>query len=276
MYNNVCNLITIIILVINMKTRTLEEIKLTGLDNCYLAIYSIVNTINYKNNNTILIKTQYTFVGLNTIGKKRFIGSFIENNDDNRFWLDIFEAFKARGVKDILFMCINNNKALHRCLKASFPNATIVPAVTDITDKFYNYFPDKFSTKIKEEIKSLFLQNDLNDFTNIYTFFKEKYKSNVILNELIIKYLSDIDKLYKYDLFIRDVLFNTYKISLLRKRIIWEANKCGYIDNIDDLLNLLLNDLNNLENFTSYHKKEWLNILSSFYTIKNQELENLI
>src|SRR5574344_1414928 len=251
-YNNVCNLITIIILVINMKTRTLEEIKLTGLDNCYLAIYSIVNTINYKNNNTILIKTQYTFVGLNTIGKKRFIGSFIENNDDNRFWLDIFEAFKARGVKDILFMCINNNKALHRCLKASFPNATIVPAVTDITDKFYNYF------------------------TNIYTFFKEKYKSNVILNELIIKYLSDIDKLYKYDLFIRDVLFNTYKISLLRKRIIWEANKCGYIDNIDDLLNLLLNDLNNLENFTSYHKKEWLNILSSFYTIKNQELENLI
>ena len=94
--------------------------------------------------------------------------------------------------------------------------------------------------------------------------------------KLIIKYLSDIDKLYKYDLFIRDVLFNTYKISLLRKRIIWEANKCGYIDNIDDLLNLLLNDLNNLENFTSYHKKEWLNILSSFYTIKNQELENLI
>lgn len=259
-----------------MRTKTLQEIKLTGLDNCYLCIYSIVTPINHKHDNIIHIKKQYTFIGLNVSGKKRFIGSFIEDSTNNRFWLDIFETFKNRGINDILFMSINENKSLFKCLKVAFPNVIMVPSLVDTVDNFYKYFPDKFSTKIKEEIKSLFLQENLKDFQNIFLFFKEKYQSYNIISQLINRYLSDIDNLYKYDLNIRQVLFNTYKIAILKRKIITISSEFNYIDDINELLELLLDDLNTLENFTSYHKKEWLTILSSFYTFRNKELEDII
>lgn len=259
-----------------MRTKTLQEIKLTGLDNCYLCIYTIITPINYKCDNFISLKNQYTFIGLNATGRKRFIGSFIEDSSNNRFWLDIFESFKKRGIIDILFMAINENKNLFKCLKVAFPNVITVPSIVDTVDNFYKYFSDKFSTKIKEEIKSLFLQENLNDYENIFIFFKEKYKSYVIIVELINRYLSNIDKLYKYDLNVRNVLFNTYRIAIFKRKIIYICTDKNYIENIDELLELMLEELNTLENYTSYHKKEWLNILSSFYTLRNKELEEII
>ena len=259
-----------------MRTKTLEEIKLSRLDNCYLVIYTFSTNITYIRDNTFLNKKLYTFIGLNNLGKKRFLGSFIDQEDNNRFWLDTFETFKSRGIHDILFLAADDNTNLSRCVKASFPNTVIIPSINYIFDKFMIYFSDNFSTKIKEEIKQLFLQDNIKDYDNIFTFFKDKYNDNIILKNLIDKYLINIDKLYKYDFNVRDVLFNTYKIHILKRKYKSNISQLGYIKDIDKLLEKLLIDLNYLENFTSYHKKQWLSILSSFYTYRSKELENII
>lgn len=259
-----------------MRIKSLEEIKYTNLDECYLVIYVIKNNINYKNYNIISSKNLYTFIGLNIFGKRKFIGSYIDDIDNNRFWLDIFESFKSRGINDILFMWDFDNYNLNRCLKICFPNVILIPAIISIIDKFYIYFPDKHSTKIKDEIKSLFVQDNVKDFINAFTFFKEKYNNNIILNDLITKYLSNIEKLYQYDICIRNALFNNYKINILKRKINNIITQFGYIDNVDDLLELIKDDLNYLEHFSSYHKNEWLNILSNFYTLKNKEIGNII
>ncbi|MEG0026530.1 MAG: transposase [Bacilli bacterium] len=140
-----------------MRTKTLQEIKLTGLDNCYLCIYTIITPINYKRDNFISMKNQYTFIGLNAIGIKRFIDSYIEDSSNNRFWLDIFESFKKSGIIDILFMAINENKNLFKWLKVAFPNVITVPSIVDTADNFYKYFSDKFLTIIIQNYKVLTL-----------------------------------------------------------------------------------------------------------------------
>lgn len=259
-----------------MRNKTLEEIKNTYFDNCYLVVYAINTKISVINDTAIANKSLYTFIGLNTTGRRKFLGSYINDTTNNRFWLDVFESFKKKGINDILFLSSHDNKQLIKCLKISFPNSINVPSSIDIIDRFYNYFPDKYTTKIKDEVKSLFVQEKVSDYKNLSEFFKEKYKDNVILQAMTDKYLPQIEKLYNYNYYVRDVLFNTYKVEMFKKKIINVTIKHGYFNNIDDLLQLLLDDINVLDNFTSYHKKEWLNIIASFYTIRNKELEQLI
>src|SRR5690554_6222859 len=62
---------------------------------------------------------------------------------NNRFWLDVFESIKNRGVKRILFLSIETNKNISRALKISFPDTIIVFPLTDTINQFYKYISSR-------------------------------------------------------------------------------------------------------------------------------------
>lgn len=253
--------------------KSLEEIKMTKLDECYLVIYMIKSKVNMKHEKCIETKNMYTIIGLSTQGKRKYIASYIDNQNDHRYWLDIFERLKAKGIKDMIFLVVDDNTYLKKCAKISYPNIEIIPSLLEISDEFFKYFSDKFSSKIRTEIKQLYLQESEEQYRNNYSLFIEKYGHNSILVSLINKYLKNIESVYKYDKPIRVVLFNTYFLRVI-KNAINKINKYNqYYNDVDDIMGSLTEQLNNVENYKSYTKKEWLNILEAFYKIYGNRIE---
>lgn len=253
--------------------KSLKEIKMTKLDECYLIIYMIKSKVNIKNEEYIETKNMYTMIGLSTQGKRKYIASYIDDKDNHRYWLDVFERLKAKGIKDIIYLVVDDNIYLKKCAKVSYPNIEIIPSLLEITDEFYKYFSDKFSSKIRTEIKQLYLQESEEQYHNNYSLFIEKYGHNSILVSLINKYLKNIEMIYKYDKAIRIALFNTYSLRII-KNAISKINKYNqYYNDADEIMASLIEQLNNVENYKSYTKKEWLNILESFYKIYGSRIE---
>lgn len=60
------------------------------------------------------------------------INIYQDRTNNKRFWLDCFEALKARGLKNILFLSVDNNKNIKRTAKIAFPDITFVDSLTDI------------------------------------------------------------------------------------------------------------------------------------------------
>lgn len=256
--------------------KSLEEIEMTQLDECYLIMYTIKTKINIKKEEHIEHKNMYTLIGLSTQGRRKYIGSYIDDQNNHRYWLDIFERIKAKGIKDIIYLVVDDNTYLKKCIKVSYPNIEIIPSLLEITDEFYKYFSDKFSSKIRTEIKQLYLQETEEQYHNSYELFIEKYGKNSIFVSLINKYLKNIEKIYQYDKEIRMALFNTYALKII-KNAIDKMNKSNqYYHEANDIMNSLTEQLNNIENYTSYTKKEWLNILESFYKIYGSRIEEYL
>jgi len=103
--------------------------------------------------------------------------------------------------------------------------------------------------------------------------FVEKYNKNSIFNSLINRYLNNINEIYKYDLFIRKVLFNDYMLKILKNNILKLNKNNQYYIEVNDIMNLVIDNINNIVLFSSYTKKEWLNILESFYKNYKERLE---
>ena len=115
-----------------MNKLTFNECTKKKLDDTYLVVYAIKNEINIKKGDYIENSIVYTLVGIDTKGLRQLINIYQDRVNNNRYWLDCFEQLKSRGLKNILFLSVDDNKNMKRTAKIAFPNIVFVDSITDI------------------------------------------------------------------------------------------------------------------------------------------------
>lgn len=244
-----------------MEKLTMNECCKRKLDEMYIVIYAIKNEVNIKKGDYIEKTTIYTFVGIDNKGYRQLINIYQDRTNNNRYWLDVFEALKSRGLKNILFLSVDDNKNIKRTAKIAFPNVTLVDSPIDIMPKFYKYTTEKSDKQIGSKLFALYTKKTLSEYKDAFDLFKKTY-NNVIHQKLIEKYLSNVESLYKYSANIRHLLFKHSANVYLYDRIRLNFNKQScYINKIDEIYDKL-GSLENYFGFTSFKKKEWTLILN--------------
>lgn len=231
------------------------------LDSMYLVIYAIKNDINIKKGDYIENVDIYTLVGINKKGIRQLIGIYQDRPLNNRYWLDIFESAKARGLQTVLFIAVDDNKNLKRTVKMTFPMVSFVDSLTYIASRFYKYTSERSSKKVVSMIHSLYTQNTLNDFKNNFEIFKNVY-NNVIHKKLIEKYLCNLESVYKYSSNIRNLLFKPFANNNIydKIRLSFNSNNC-FINDLNEIYEKLENT-DKFFGFMSFNKRQWTLILN--------------
>lgn len=249
-----------------MKKLSLSECAKKRTENLYIAVYAIRNEVNIKKGDYIEKEAIYTFLGIDKKGFRQFLNIYPDRPNNNRYWLDYFESLKSRGVKNILFLSVDDNKNLKRTAKIAFPDITFVDSITDIIPKFYKYTPERDYKKLASKLHTLYVQPTLNDFKKQFDLFKQNY-NNVIHQKLIEKYLNNLETIYKYSVNIRIMLFK-YSANMVlydKIRLSFNHNK-SYINDISEIYEKLGN-VEDYFGFTSFKKREWTLMLNDLMQI---------
>lgn len=249
-----------------MNQLTLTECSKRRLDETYLVVYAIKNEINIKKGDYIEKSDVYTLIGIDTKGFRQFLNIYQDRVNNNRFWLDCFEGLKSRGLKNILFLSVDDNKNMKRTAKIAFPDIVFVDSLTHIVPKFHKYTHEKDSRKLASRIHSLYTQKTLTECKNELNNFQDIY-NNSIQKKLVQKYLSNIENLYKYSQNIRFLLFkhsaNMEFYDTIRLSFNSNSNYISELDEIYDKLGILGEHFG----FTSFKKREWTLILNDLIQI---------
>ena len=244
-----------------MERLTISDCTKRKLDNTYLVVYAIKNEINIKKGDYIEKEDIYTFVGIDKRGFRTLINVYSDRKNNNRYWLDCFESLKTRGIRNILFLSVDNNKNLKRSAKVAFPNIIFTDSLTDIMPKFYQFSYEKSAKEIGSKIRDLYIQNTITDYKETFKKFKERY-NNVIHQKLIEKYLNNIELLYKYSVNIRKLIFRHSANIYLYDRIRLNFNsQKDYVNSLNEIYDKL-GSMNDYFGFTSFKKNEWILMLN--------------
>ena len=224
-----------------MKNLTINECSKKRLDTTYLVVYAIKNEVNIKKGDYIEKSDVYTLIGIDMKGYRQLLNIYQDRVNNNRYWLDCFETLKSRGLKNILFLSVDDNKNMKRTAKIAFPGIIFVDSITDIMPKFFKYITEKSERAIGSKIHNLYTRKTVTDFREDFERFKKEY-TNVIHQKLIEKYLTNVESLYKYSVNIRLLLFkHSANIYLYDKiRITFNNNK-NYITDINEIFEKLGN-----------------------------------
>ncbi len=244
-----------------MKELTITDCPKRRLEDTYLVVYAIKNEINIKKGEYIEKEDIYTLVGIDKKGFRTLINVYTDRKNNNRYWLDCFENLKVRGIKNILFLSVDDNKNIKKAAKVSFPTITFIDSITDIMPKFYKFSYEKNAREIGSKLHNLYVQKTLTDFKEQFKKFKERY-NNVIHQKLIEKYLTNIESLYKYSVNIRKLLFRHSANIYLYDRIRLSFNsQKSYVNNLEEVYEKL-GGMDDYFGFTSFKKNEWILMLN--------------
>ena len=75
------------------------------------AVYPFVfmDAIHYKvkENRQYITKATYVVLGINLDGQKDILGIWIGENESSKFWLNVLNELKTRGIKDVFLFCVD-------------------------------------------------------------------------------------------------------------------------------------------------------------------------
>ena len=93
------------------------------------AVYPFVfmDAIHYKvkENHQYITKAAYVVLGINLDGQKYILGIWIGENESSKFWLNVLNELKTRGIKDVFLFCVDGLTGFRQAIEAAFPNAHI-------------------------------------------------------------------------------------------------------------------------------------------------------
>lgn len=243
-----------------MEKINFSESTKQKLDPMYLVIYAIKNEVNIKKGDYIEKTDIYSLVGIDSKGKRQFLNIYQDKTNNNRYWLDCFEVLKSRGIQQVLFLSVDNNKNFKRTAKIAFPDVVFIDSLTDIIPKFYKYSSNKSAKEIYSRLHSLYVQKTLSDFKIEFKSFCDTY-NNSIHQKLIQKYLNNIEGIYKYSYNIRVLLFKHSANIVLYNKIRVLIDNSNYILDLEEICDKLGN-IDKYFGFTSFKKSEWIYIIN--------------
>ncbi len=89
----------------------IEDRQNRPLDKVYPILY--IDAIHYsvRDNGVIRKPAAYVIPGINTKGRKEVLTIHVGDNESSKYWLSVLNELKNRGVKDILLICADGERA---------------------------------------------------------------------------------------------------------------------------------------------------------------------
>jgi transposase-like protein len=82
-------------------------------------------TVEIKENKNATHKTIYTVQGIDKKGRKAVLGMWARPAEGGNFERMIFDELKARGVKQMPSVCIDDSDELEQAILAVYPQARV-------------------------------------------------------------------------------------------------------------------------------------------------------
>ena len=93
------------------------------------SVYAIVflDAIHYpvRQDGRIVKKAVYVALGLDLEGHKDILGMWVGENESSKYWLNVLNELKNRGVDDILIACTDNLSGFDEAIHAVYPKTDL-------------------------------------------------------------------------------------------------------------------------------------------------------
>lgn len=130
------------------QTRELEPV--------YAFVYVDAMVVKVKNDGRARNKAVYSVLGIDLEGHKDVLGLWINENEGAHFWMMILDELKARGVQQMLFVCIDGLSELEQGILTIFPQAHVQRCMVHLMRNSLKYIPTKFYKDFCRDARAIY------------------------------------------------------------------------------------------------------------------------
>ena len=122
----------------------------------------------------VVKKAVYLAIGIDREGRKEVMGFWIGENESSKYWLNILNELKNRGVQDILIISVDNLKGFSEAISSVFSRTEIQKCIVHQIRNSIRHISYKDVREFASELKEMYNAPTLEQAENRLDALEEK------------------------------------------------------------------------------------------------------
>jgi len=145
-----------------------KEWQQRPLESVYAVVFLDAIHYHVRSEGQIVKKAVYITIGIDCAGKKDVLGMWVGENESAKFWANVLNSLRNRGVEDILIACTDNLTGFSQAIEAVFPR-------TDVQNCIIHQLRNSSKYVSYKDLKAL-----MTDLKKVYTAVDEESALNAL------------------------------------------------------------------------------------------------
>ena len=197
----------------------IEEWQNRRLSEVYPIVFIDAVVFNVRKDKIVQKCAVYIALGIDADGKKDVLSMEIGGNESSKFWLEVLNGLKNRGVKDILVLCADGLSGMKEAISAAFPMTEYQRCIVHMVRNTLLHVSEKYKKSFAADLKTIYhapteeiaLENMLavkDEWEQIYPNSMKRWSDNWDV----------ICPIFKFSAAVRKVLYTTNAIESLNSQ----------------------------------------------------------
>ena len=198
----------------------IREWQSRQLEDVYPVVFMDAIHYSVRKEGIVVKKAVYLAIGIDREGRKEVMGFWIGENESSKYWLNILNELKNRGVQDILIMSVDNLKGFSEAISSVFSRTEIQKCIVHQIRNSIRHISYKDVREFASELKEMYNAPTLEQAENRLDALEEKWgkKYMAVINSSRSNW-NELTTYFKYDTKIRKLIYTTNPIESLNRQL---------------------------------------------------------
>lgn len=139
--------------------------------------FVFMDAIHYKvkQDHQYITKAAYVVLGINLDGQKDILGIWIGEHESSKFWLNVLNDVKTKGVKDVFLFCVDGLTGFREAIQAVYPNSQIQRCIIHQIHSSTKFVSYKHIKPLMSDLKKVYQAVSEDESMNNLLIFKDKW-----------------------------------------------------------------------------------------------------
>ncbi len=226
------------------------------------SIYAVVflDAIHYhvRSEGQIVKKAVYIAIGINLDGKKDVLGMWVGENESAKYWANVLNGLRNRGIQDILIACTDNLTGFSAAIEAVFPKTEIQNCIIHQLRNSSKYVSYKDIKALMADLKAVYAAVDEASALDALDIFAEKWdKKYPKISQSWHANWSNLSTYFKYPQEIRRLIYTTNTIEGFNRQLRKVTKSKSVFPTDDSLLKMLYLAMMDITKKWTGRRQDW-------------------
>lgn len=212
------------------------------LDEVYPVVYLDAMMVSIRDQRVVKKRAVYVAIGLNTDGERDVLGLWIQHAEGAKFWASVLTDLRNRGVRDILFVCVDGLHGVPDAIEAVFPLATVQTCVVHVIRQSLRFLTYSERKKCAAELRRIYTAPDADAALAVLEELEAAWAATPTKKHALEVWRRSWDRITPFLAFpddIRRIVYTTNTVEALHRQIRKSIKTRGQFPNDDAALRLI-------------------------------------
>jgi putative transposase len=130
------------------------------LDDVYPVVFLDALVLKIREGGTVQRRACYLALGVTVEGERDVLGMWFQESEGAKFWMQVLNELKQRGVSDILLCCVDGLKGFPEAIEAIYPDTVVQTCIVHLIRHSLKYVPRREREQVARDLKPIYTAVD--------------------------------------------------------------------------------------------------------------------